>query len=111
MAFSIKIVDTEEVVPLNLVVSATQSSDIVVDSIEGVPDGTLQEVIEYLADQHFTSTETPSGDNVGEGDTWYKTDSDQYYVYRETSVGVFEWVPVILGNAGSTSDTLDAGTF
>lgn len=111
MAFSIKIVDTEEVIPLNLVLSpgGTQASDISIKGFGIIPSGTLQEAIEYLADQHFTSINTPTGDNIEEGDTWYKSDTDQYYVYRETSQGVLEWVPVILGTGDS--DTLDSGTF
>jgi hypothetical protein len=32
-------------------------------------------------------------------------------VYRETSTGVFNWVPLIIGDITGDSDTLDAGSF
>jgi hypothetical protein len=72
---------------------------------------TVQGALEQLADQQFRTTGTPSGTNVEEGDIWYDTDDDQLKVYRETSTNVFEWVAVILGDAASDSDTLDAGSF
>lgn len=71
----------------------------------------LNDALQQLADQDFRGTSTPTGDNIQEGDTWYDTDDDQMYVYRETSPGTFEWVPIILGTAGGDSDTLDAGAF
>lgn len=71
----------------------------------------VETAIQQLADQNFRGTSTPTGDNIQEGDTWYDTDDDQFYVYRETSTSVFEWVPVMLGAAGGDSDTLDAGAF
>jgi hypothetical protein len=86
------------------------------DFIEIQPYGsitatTIQGAIEQLADQNFRSTTTPTGSNVEEGDTWYDTDDNQLKVYRETSAGVFEWVPIIIGNISPDSDTLDAGAF
>lgn len=71
----------------------------------------LQEVLEQLADQDFRSTTTPTGSNIEVGDTWYDTDDNQLKVYRETSVGVFEWVPLMIGNISEDSDTVDAGAF
>ena len=44
-------------------------------------------------------------------DTWYDIDDNQLKVYRETSSGVFEWVPIMIGNISDDSDTLDAGAF
>jgi hypothetical protein len=81
-----------------------------------VPHGSVtatnvQDALEQLADQDFRTTETPTGPNVGEGDTWYDIDDNQLKVYRETSNGVFEWVPIIVGAAADDSDTLDAGAF
>ena len=72
---------------------------------------TLQEALEQLADQDFRTTETPTGPNIQEGDTWYDLDDNQLKVYRETSSGVFEWVPIIVGDISPDSDTLDAGAF
>ena len=71
----------------------------------------LNEAIQQLADQNFRSDDTPTGSNVEEGDTWYDTDDNQLKVYRETSTGVFEWVPIMIGNDSPDSDTLDAGAF
>jgi len=71
----------------------------------------LNEAIQQLADQNFRSDDTPTGSNVDEGDTWYDTDDNQLKVYRETSDGVFEWVPIMIGNISEDSDSLDAGAF
>ena len=71
----------------------------------------LNEAIKQLADQDFRTTETPTGSNIEEGDTWYDVDDNQLKVYRETSAGVFEWVPIMIGDDSPDSDTLDAGAF
>ncbi len=71
----------------------------------------VREAIQQLADQDFRTTGTPTGPNIEEGDTWYDTDDNQLKVYRETSSGVFEWVPIMIGNDSPDSDTLDAGAF
>lgn len=77
----------------------------------------VSDALKQLADQNFRSPGAPTGSTVAgtstvdEGDIWYDTDDDQIKVYRETSSGVFEWVPIIVGAAGDDSDTLDAGAF
>ena len=71
----------------------------------------LRDAVQQLADQNFRSDDVPTGSNVEEGDTWYDTDDNQLKVYRETSSGVFEWVPIMVGNISEDSDTLDAGAF
>ena len=71
----------------------------------------LQGALEELADQDFRSSTQPTSLNIEEGDTWYDTQNNQLKVYRETSIGVFEWVPIIVGNISPDSDTLDAGAF
>ena len=71
----------------------------------------VREALQQLADQNFRTAETPTGSNIEEGDTWYDTDDNQLKVYRETSLGVFEWVPIMVGNISEDSDTLDAGAF
>ena len=77
----------------------------------------VQDALKQLADQNFRSDSTPTGSVIGgtstlaEGDTWYDTNDEQFKVYRETSTGVFEFVPIIVGEASSNSDTLDAGAF
>ena len=72
---------------------------------------TLQGAIEQLAANQFKSNSPPSGPGVDEGDTWYDLDDNQMKVYRETSTGVFQWVPLIIGSPTGDSDTLDAGNF
>ena len=71
----------------------------------------VRDALQQLADQNFRTAETPTGSNIEEGDTWYDTDDNQLKVYRETSLGVFEWVPIMVGNISEDSDTLDAGAF
>ena len=71
----------------------------------------LQVALQQLADQNFRGTSAPTGSTVQEGDTWYDTDDDQLKVYRETSSGTFQWVPIIVGAAGGDSDTVDAGSY
>tara|TARA_A200000113_G_scaffold204786_1_gene200670 strand:+ start:1056 stop:1478 length:423 start_codon:yes stop_codon:yes gene_type:complete len=51
------------------------------------------------------------GSTISEGNLWYDTDDNQLKVYRETSTGFFEFVPIIVGNISPDSDTLDAGAF
>ena len=72
---------------------------------------TLQGAIEQLAANQFKSNSPPTGAGVDEGDTWYDLDDNQMKVYRETSSGVFQWVPLIIGTPTGDSDTLDAGSF
>jgi len=71
----------------------------------------LQDALEQLADQNFRSASAPTGAQVAEGDTWYDTDDDQLKVYRETSTGTFQWVPIMVGAATGDSDTVDAGSY
>ena len=73
----------------------------------------VSDALKQLADQQFRGT-TPPADgtaNLEEGDLFYDTDDNQIKVYRETSSGVFEFVPIIVGDASGDSDTLDAGAF
>ena len=71
----------------------------------------IRDAIQQLADQNFRSDDVPTGSNVEEGDTWYDTDDNQLKVYRETSEGDFEFVPIMIGDDSPDSDTLDAGAF
>ena len=88
------------------------------DNVVFTPHNTItannvSDAIKQLADQQFRGT-TPPADgsaNLEEGDLFYDTDDDQIKVYRETSTGVFEFVPIIVGDASGDSDTLDAGAF
>ena len=106
-------VTTEEI--NNLAIPATTSD---ATGVAFTPHGTVtatnvQGALQQLADQQFRGT-TPPADgttNLEEGDLFYDTDDNQIKVYRETSSGVFEFVPIIVGDASGDSDTLDAGAF
>lgn len=81
-----------------------------------VPTGTitatnLQDALSQLADQDFRTDETPTGNRIEVGDTWYDTNDHQLKIYRQTRPGVFEWVPIIIGDDSDDSDNIDAGAF
>ena len=69
----------------------------------------VQTALEQLTDQSFRSATAPTGTNLQEGDLWYDTDDNQFYVYRETTSNVFEFIP--LAAATGTMDNLDGGLF
>ena len=83
----------------------------------GVITATNVQLALQQQDQNFRSDTAPTGSIVAgvstlsEGDTWYDTNDEQFKVYRETSSGVYEWVPIIVGDSSGDSDTLDAGAF
>jgi len=87
------------------------ASDVTVSPHGTVTADNLQTALEQLADQDFRTDDAPTGSNVEEGDTWYDTNDNQLKVYRETSTGNFEFVPIMIGNDSPDSDTLDAGAF
>ena len=89
----------------------TNATGMGITSISGLSATNVQDAIEELAGNAFQQDNTPTGSQVNEGDTWYDTDDNQYKIYRETSSGVFQWVPIIVGSAEDDSDTLDAGAF
>ena len=90
--------------------STANASNVAFTSYGNLTATTVEEAIQQLADNAFSQATAPTT-NLNEGDTWYNTSTEQLYVYRETSTGVFEWVPILLGAAGGDSDTLDAGAF
>jgi hypothetical protein len=82
-------------------------------SLPFTPHGTItatnvQTALEQLADQDFRTSDTPTGTNVQEGDTWYDTTENEMKIYREISSGVFAWTNLVVTN---TDDLLDAGAF
>jgi len=85
--------------------------DVTFDAHGTVTANNVRDAIQQLADQNFRSDDAPTGSNVEEGDTWYDTNDNQLKVYRETSEGVFEFVPIMIGDDSPDSDTLDAGAF
>jgi len=100
-------------IPINFM----DAENVVFSAYGSISADNVQDALKQLADQNFRSDTAPTGTVIGgvstlsEGDIWYDTDDDQIKVYRETSSGVFEWVPIIVGAAGADSDTLDAGAF
>lgn len=87
------------------------ASSVTVTPYNTITANFLDDALKELADQSFRGSSTPAGNYIEEGDTWYDTDDNQLKVYRETSSGVFEWVPIILGASSGDSDTLDGGAF
>ena len=87
------------------------ANNVTVTPYNTIASTNLQTVLQGLADQDFRGTSAPTGSTVSEGDTWYDTDDDQLKVYRETSSGVFAWVPIMVGNISADSDTIDAGSY
>ena len=83
------------------------------------PVGTLtgknnvEDALNFLANQFFVSTTAPTSSttDLAEGDLYYDTDDNQLKIYRETSSGNFEFVPIMIGNDSADSDTVDAGSF
>jgi len=107
----IDIVPEVTTVEAALSVPTISANAITVTPYGTVTGNTLQTAIEQLADQDFRSSSTPTGSNIEEGDTWYNTDTDQFYVYRQVSGTGLTWVPIMVGNESPDSDTLDAGAF
>ena len=87
------------------------AANIAITPYNTITSTNLQVALQQLADQNFRGTSAPTGTTVQEGDTWYDTDDDQLKVYRETSSGTFQWVPIMVGAAGGDSDTVDAGSY
>ena len=87
------------------------ASNIITTPYNTITATDLDTALKQLADQNFRGTTAPTGSTVSEGDTWYDTDDEQFKVYRETSTGTFQWVPIIVGAAAGDSDTVDAGSY
>lgn len=96
---------------LALAVGVTPASAINSTAYGSITATNVQDAIQQLADQSFRQDAAPTGASVSEGDTWYDTDDDEFKVYRETSTGVYQWVPIMLGTPPGDSDIVDAGTF
>lgn len=107
----VEVSESKTEITANLAVADTASTSVVVTPTGTITATTLQEALEQLASQDFRQSSTPTGSNIDEGDTWYNTNTEQLYVYRETSPGTHQWVPIIVGQPGDTSDSLDGGAF
>jgi hypothetical protein len=74
---------------------------------------TVKGALDFLANQFFVQTSAPTANttNLAEGDLFYDTDDNQLKIYRETSPGTYAFVPIMIGNDSTDSDTIDAGSF
>jgi len=113
---TVDITQSDVQVEVNNFVLPTQYQDaanVVVTPYATITATTVQAALQQLADQNFRGPTAPAegSANLSEGDFFYDTDDDQLKVYRETSTGNFEFVPIIVGEASSNSDTVDAGAF
>jgi hypothetical protein len=79
----------------------------------GSTGDSVEAALNHLANNFFATTSAPTAGTTGlaEGDLFYDTDDNQLKIYRETSVGTYEFVPIMIGNDSSDSDTIDAGSF
>lgn len=95
--------------------SLNDASSITFTSPVGTLGGqtTVEGALNFLANQFYVATTAPSANttNLAEGDLFYDTDDNQLKIYRETSSGTFEFVPIMIGNDSADSDTVDAGSF
>lgn len=82
------------------------ASSVTVSPYNTITASFLDDALEQLADQSFRGGTTPTT-NVEEGDTWYDTANDIFYVYR-TLNGVLDWYPLL---ATATDGRLDGGAF
>ena len=87
------------------------TTDLLSDDYDVITATNVQDALEQLADQFFRSNEAPSASttNLSEGDFFYDLNDNQLKVYRETSSGVFQFVP--LSQATGDMETVDAGSF
>ena len=74
---------------------------------------TVEGALNFLANQFFVQTTAPTSSttDLAEGDLFYDTDDNQLKIYREVRSGTFQFVPIMIGNDSSDSDTVDAGAF
>jgi len=82
------------------------ASSVTVSAYNTISGGFLDEALKVLADQSFRGGSTPTT-NVEEGDTWYDTLNNIFYVYR-TINGITDWYPLL---ATQTDSRLDGGAF
>lgn len=84
------------------------SSNVLFPGYKNITADNVEEAIQQLADNNFSQPTQPIT-NLNEGDTWYNTTSNIFYVYR-TFEGVTDWYPIINADADKP-DRLDGGAF
>lgn len=99
--------------PIAIPTQAVIAGNVTLNATGTVTATNVQDAIAQLAAQQFRGTTAPTAGttNLEEGDFFYDTDDDQLKVYRETSPGTFEFVPIMVGNISPDSDTVDAGSY
>lgn len=102
-----RVVEVSATIPtLSVGSGGGSASSITVTPYNTISSTNLQDALEELADQSFRSNTTPTT-NVEEGDTWYDTLNDIFYVYR-TLNGTLDWHPLL---ATADEGRLDGGAF
>tara|TARA_S200002703_G_C3791342_1_gene244198 strand:- start:22 stop:390 length:369 start_codon:yes stop_codon:yes gene_type:complete len=101
-----RVVEVSATIPTLSVSSGGSASSIAVTPYNTISSTNLQDALEELADQSFRSNSAPTT-NVEEGDTWYDTLNDIFYVYR-TLNGTLDWHPLL---ATADEGRLDGGAF
>ena len=89
-----------------VVPAVIDAENVRVQAYNTISAGYLDDALKALADQSFRGSTTPTT-NVEEGDTWYDTANDIFYVYR-TLNGVLDWYPLLTTQVDSR---LDGGAF
>lgn len=102
-----RVVEVSATIPtLSVGSGGGSASSITVTPYNTISSTNLQDALEELADQSFRSNTAPTT-NVEEGDTWYDTLNDIFYVYR-TLNGTLDWYPLL---ATADEGRLDGGAF
>ena len=96
----------------DLITALGLASDVTYTNINNVlPGGNVQTALSTLAQQFYRQSSTPSGDELGEGDLWYNTSTEELLVYRQTAGGFEFHIIASAGGSSPTAFTLDGGPF
>ena len=83
--------------------SFTIDSGKIPHSSSNVAAGNVKDALEEVATQLAVGTSAPTGVTVTEGDLWYDTDDDIFYVRRDTS-----WIELV---QEELTGNIDGGTW
>tara|TARA_B100000579_G_C22225612_1_gene573738 strand:- start:56 stop:460 length:405 start_codon:yes stop_codon:yes gene_type:complete len=96
----------------DLITALGLAADVTYTNINNVlPGGNVQTALSTLAQQFYRQSSTPSGDELGEGDLWYNTSTEELLVYRQVSGGFEFHVIASAGGSSPTAFTVDGGSF
>lgn len=104
------IVNGKEIIDINGVIPA----NVPIDPYGVVTVNNLREAINQLADQAFYGEDNPAfispiSSYLREGALWYKPSTKTLSMYRQVSMGVYNFTPISTGTGDS--DTIDSGVF